>query len=86
MTRVFKEVHVGVCGKHQGDLRLFKQLIHLGYYWPTVEADTTFFARKCQACNLTAMKPTSLKSTYIACAHLSHYMGRYSSLSYLLPS
>lgn len=47
----FKEVHAKDSGEHQGSPRLFKQIVHLDYYWP-MEADVISFARKCQACQL----------------------------------
>ncbi|CAL5444637.1 unnamed protein product [Camellia sinensis] len=36
--------------EHQGGARLFKQLIHLGYYWPTMESDASHHVKKCQTC------------------------------------
>lgn len=44
VARVLKEVHLRICGQHQGGLRLFKQLFHLGYYWPTLEVDPAYSA------------------------------------------
>lgn len=52
VTTVLKEVHSGDCGEHQGGSKLFKKILQLGYYWPTMEADSLTFARKCQACQL----------------------------------
>lgn len=37
VARVFKEVHLGDCDKHQGNSRIFRHIIHLGYYWPIME-------------------------------------------------
>lgn len=45
VTTVLKEVHIGDCGEHQGGSRLFKKILELGYYWPTLEADSLSFAR-----------------------------------------
>lgn len=36
----------------KGDSRLFKKILSFGYYWPTMEADSLSFVRKCQACQL----------------------------------
>lgn len=44
VTRVLEEVHSGECGRHQAGSRLFKQIVHIGYHWPTIEADAVFFA------------------------------------------
>lgn len=52
VTTILKEVHFGDCGEHQRDSRLFKKILQLGYYWPTMEADSLSFARKCQAFQL----------------------------------
>lgn len=45
MMKVLEEIHLGVSNEHQEGSLLFKQLIHLNYYWPTMEAD----ARRSQA-------------------------------------
>lgn len=39
ITMVLREVHAGECDEHQWGSRLTKQVMHLGYYWQTVEAD-----------------------------------------------
>ncbi|GMP93460.1 hypothetical protein CsSME_00043281 [Camellia sinensis var. sinensis] len=36
--------------EHQGGARLFEQLIHLGYYWPTMESDASHHVKRCQTC------------------------------------
>ncbi|GMP49154.1 hypothetical protein CsSME_00016227 [Camellia sinensis var. sinensis] len=40
--------------EHQGGARLSEQLIHLGYYWPTMESDASHHAshhvKRCQTC------------------------------------
>lgn len=43
IAKVLKEVCSGDCGKHQGCSRLFKQMMHFDYYWPTKEVDASFF-------------------------------------------
>lgn len=48
ITTVLQEVHSGECGEHQGGSRLAKQIMHLEYYWPTMEADIVSFARRCK--------------------------------------
>ncbi|KAF7822062.1 reverse transcriptase [Senna tora] len=47
---LMKEVHQGVSGEHQGARRLYEELMRLGYYWPTMEADTLCFVRQCMPC------------------------------------
>lgn len=38
--------------EHQGGAKLYQQLVHLGYYWPTMEADALSHARHCRACQV----------------------------------
>lgn len=45
-----QEVHAGVCGAHQTGAKLHMQLKRLGYYWPTMIADSRDFAKKCKVC------------------------------------
>lgn len=47
VVKVLKEVHSKDCDEHWGGSRLFKKIMHLGYYWPTMEADAVV-TRKCQ--------------------------------------
>lgn len=47
---LMKEIYSGVCGNHsKGKAISFKCLRH-GYYWPTMDKDTTKFAKKCVKC------------------------------------
>lgn len=39
-----KEVYLGVCKEHKGASKIYKQLISMVYYWPTMEVDATSFA------------------------------------------
>ncbi|KAF7839291.1 reverse transcriptase [Senna tora] len=47
---VMEEVHQGACGEHQGTRKLYEELIRIGYYWPTMEADALAFVRCCLPC------------------------------------
>ncbi len=47
---VLEEVHQGVCGTHSSGLTLGKKLLRIGYYWPTMEADTYHFVKRCVPC------------------------------------
>ena len=44
--KMIKGVHAGECGKHQGKKKLYKCLLQMGYYWPTMKKDTTEFVKK----------------------------------------
>ena len=46
------EVHSGVCGAHQSGPKLYYQLRHLGYYWPTMFDDSMKFAKKFRECQI----------------------------------
>ncbi|XP_028104876.1 uncharacterized protein LOC114303897 [Camellia sinensis] len=46
-NEVLREAHKT---EHQGGQRLHRHLIHLGYYWPTIEEDAKNFVRRCQSC------------------------------------
>lgn len=52
ITTVLPEVHSRECDEHQGGLRLAKQVMHLGYHWPTIESDSLSFTRRCKACQM----------------------------------
>ena len=49
---VVREVHFGVCGSHPGKRRLYKQLLLLGYYWPTMKNDSEELVKTRQACQI----------------------------------
>ena len=50
--KVVREVHSGNCGSHPGKRRLYKQLLLLGYYWPTMKSDFEELVRTCHACQI----------------------------------
>ena len=49
---VVREVHSGDCGSHPGKRRLYKQLLLLGYYWPTMKSDSEELVRICHVCQI----------------------------------
>ncbi|XP_011620641.1 uncharacterized protein LOC105420089 [Amborella trichopoda] len=38
--QVLEEVHAGICGFHQSDLKLYERIYRLGYYWPSMVTDS----------------------------------------------
>lgn len=75
VIEVLEEVYVGVCREHQEDFRLFKQLIHLGYYRPTTEANAASFARRHKACQFNDNRihnPTVKLHSLSTCGHFIH--------------
>ena len=43
---MIKEVHSGKCREHQRKKKLYKCLIQMSYYWPTMKKDTAKFVKK----------------------------------------
>lgn len=64
VTRVLKEVNSEDCGEHQWCSRIYKQIIHLYHYRPTMEADATFFPHKCSRAKSIAISSTHLQLNY----------------------
>ncbi|KAF7152592.1 hypothetical protein RHSIM_Rhsim01G0144000 [Rhododendron simsii] len=38
--------------EHQGGAKLFQHLLHVGYYWPTMEEDAKNHVKRCKACQV----------------------------------
>ncbi|KAJ8617648.1 hypothetical protein MRB53_013834 [Persea americana] len=51
---IIEEAHSGIYGGHVNGLMLSKKIIRLGYYWPSLEADSVDYVRKCKKCQLHA--------------------------------
>ncbi|XP_074346976.1 uncharacterized protein LOC141685789 [Apium graveolens] len=47
---VFKEAHEGICGQHLRGKALVYKITQLGFYWPTMLADTKAYVKKCDRC------------------------------------
>ena len=47
-----REVHSGDCGSHPGKRRLYKQLLLLEYYWPTMKRHPEELVKTCHACQV----------------------------------
>ena len=47
---VLREVHEGACGNHFGARSLVHKVICVGYYWPTIQADTKAYVKVCDQC------------------------------------
>lgn len=39
-------------GGHQGQRKLYRQLLSMGYYWPTMEKFSKEFVKKCYTCQI----------------------------------
>ena len=47
---VLREVHEGACGNHSEARALVHKVVHAGYYWPTIQADTKAYVKVCDQC------------------------------------
>lgn len=43
---MLKEVHFGKCGVHQGKKKLYRYILQMGYYWPSMKKDAVEFVKK----------------------------------------
>ena len=50
--KVIREVHSDDCGSHPRKRRLYKQLLLLGYYWPTMKKDSEKLVKTCHTCQV----------------------------------
>ena len=51
---MIKEVHPGECGEYQGKKKLYRCLLQMSYYWPTMKKDIAEFVKKCHSCQVQA--------------------------------
>ena len=50
--RILEEIHEGVCGTHANGHMMVRHVLHVGYYWLTMELDYIKYARKCHKCQI----------------------------------
>ena len=51
---MLKEVHAGECGEHQGRKKLYRCILQMGYYSPTMRSVMAEFVKKCHDCQVQA--------------------------------
>ena len=51
---MLKEVHVGECREHRGIKKLYRCILQMGYYWPTMRKVVAEFVKKCHGCQVQA--------------------------------
>ncbi|XP_071700350.1 uncharacterized protein [Rutidosis leptorrhynchoides] len=51
---VIREVHEGACALHSGHRSIVSKIMRLGYYWPTMYADTARIVKQCESCQIHA--------------------------------
>ncbi|KAF7141076.1 hypothetical protein RHSIM_Rhsim06G0084200 [Rhododendron simsii] len=49
---ISKALEVAHEAEHQGRAKLFQHLLHVGYYWPTMEEDVKNHVKRCKACHV----------------------------------
>ena len=54
LEKLLQEVHAGECGEHQGQRKLYYQLLSTRYYWPTMKKDAADFVKKSKTCQMHA--------------------------------
>ena len=52
VKEVVREVHSSDCGSHPRKRRLYKQLLLLGYYWPTMKTNSEGLIKTYHACQV----------------------------------
>ncbi|XP_072064357.1 uncharacterized protein [Arachis hypogaea] len=62
---VLEEVHGGMCGNHLRTRALSKKLLRAGFYWPTLQKETTEFVKTCPPCQKHANFHTALPEELI---------------------
>ena len=51
---MLKEMHARECKEHQGKKKLYRCILQMGYYCPTMKKDATEFVKKCHSCQVQA--------------------------------
>ena len=47
---VLREVHEGTCGNYSRARSLVHKVVHIGYYWPNMQADAKAYVKVCDQC------------------------------------
>ncbi|KAH9318899.1 hypothetical protein KI387_020668, partial [Taxus chinensis] len=66
-SKAIQEVHDDIYGGHFSGLAVAKRILHLGYYWPSLNRDYCEYTKKCVKCqqhsNLTHIPSQDLQPT-----------------------
>ena len=49
-NRILSEVHNDTCGSHIGKRGFSLKIVLVGYYWPTMKADSDLYVKRCEQC------------------------------------
>ena len=47
---ILRDVHEGACGNHSGARSLVHKIVHIRYYWPSMQADAKSYVKVCDKC------------------------------------
>ncbi|XP_019173566.1 PREDICTED: uncharacterized protein LOC109169144 [Ipomoea nil] len=61
---VMDELHSGLCSSHQGWRFLARQIMLIGYYWPSVQLDCEKLTIECETCQVFAKMPSRPATFY----------------------
>ena len=51
-SKLFEQIHVGVCGMHMNRLTLARKILRVSYFLMTIEHDCGKFVKKCHKCQV----------------------------------
>ncbi|XP_074363682.1 uncharacterized protein LOC141704337 [Apium graveolens] len=55
--QALEAVHKGICGEYQVGRSLAFKILRKGFFWPTLQADASEYAKKCKQCQLFTTVP-----------------------------
>ncbi|XP_074342687.1 uncharacterized protein LOC141680329 [Apium graveolens] len=55
--QALEAVHEGICGEHLAGRSLTFKILRQGFFWPTLKADASDYAKKCVQCQLFTTVP-----------------------------
>ncbi|GJT60888.1 reverse transcriptase domain-containing protein, partial [Tanacetum coccineum] len=73
---VIREVHMGLCGMHDGHRQVVAKAMNLGYYWPSMHRDVRELIRACDDCQAHASVPRLLKADMISVTSAWQFQSR----------
>jgi len=47
---ILRDVHEGACGNHLGARSLVHKIVHVEYYWPSMQTDAKAYVKVCDKC------------------------------------
>ncbi|GKA78367.1 reverse transcriptase domain-containing protein [Tanacetum coccineum] len=63
---LIKEIHMGLCGMHDGPRRAVHKAINAGYFWPSIHQNTNNEVSSCDSCQVYTPVPKLPKNDMIS--------------------